>query len=331
MIVVMTFGSPFSTECQGATLALSPVEPTEIQLPLRVGHDIETYFHSVEQACHAAYDHSVYGLCAAVDGCDVTSQCHNEPWGWHILPDGLLWHSYLAGPHEPRISTVIFNDSDNGAFWDVTIGGRMGLLRYGTFGSRRPHGWQWDIEGAVITRLDLQESEDVESMDYRFGTEITTAQGRWSGKFGYFHVSSHVGDEYMIRNPLFQRVNYVAESLVLGLSYMAMDQLRLYGETAYAMRTSGGADRWQFQTGFEYVAKERIPGQGSPFTAMNVDFGEGVDYEPSLVLQAGWSWQSHESERRFRLGLQYAYGPTSQLEFFQRREEYFGVGFWVDY
>ncbi|MFG0263343.1 MAG: DUF1207 domain-containing protein [Novipirellula sp. JB048] len=165
-----------------------------------------------------------------------------EAIGWTVLPDGLLYKSYLAGPHEPRHAMVIFSDTHGGMFWDATLGGRVGFLRHGTFGTRDPQGWQWDFEGAVMVRLDMLNSEDVESMDFRFGTLITRADGPWSSKVGYFHISSHVGDEYMERHPWFERINYVTESMIAGLSYQAAEPLRLYGEFVYSVKAGGGGE-----------------------------------------------------------------------------------------
>lgn len=259
------------------------------------------------------------------------NQAFCEDRQWHLLPDGLLWKSYLAGPHEPRIATVIFGDTDGGIFWDAIVGGRVGLIRYGTAGAKRPQGWQWDLEGAVITRLDLLHAEDVESTDYRFGTEITVAEGPWAMKFGYFHISSHVGDEYLIRNSILERVNYVTESWVWGVSYSPNAALRFYGEMANAFRASGGAKRYQFQTGAEYTPVAVTTWNGAPFAAVNLNFREAVGYDVSTTAQIGWAFQSRRSGRRIRFGIQYGGGPTSQYSFFERREEYLGMGFWFDY
>ncbi len=274
---------------------------------------------------------SVFGEDVMRASCRVDEDTANDIYDWHLLPDGLLWHSYLAAPHEPRISTVIFQTNEGGVFWDATLGDRIGLLRYGTPGAAHPRGWQWDLEGAVITRLDLLHAEDVESMDYRFGTEITAADGPWTMKFGYFHVSSHVGDEYLIRNPTFTRVNYVTESWIVGGSFQPHNDLRLYGEFANAFRASGGAKRYQFQTGAEYTPVATTPTRGAPFAAINLNFREAVDYDVSTTLQVGWSFQNLDSGRRIRFGLQYGDGPTSQFSFFQRREAYLGGGVWFDY
>ncbi len=267
--------------------------------------------------------------------CQVVSQrstCENcETVDWHVLPEGLLWHSYLAGPQEPRNSLLIFNDSRDGIFADATLGGRFGMLRYGTINAKNPRGWQWDLEGAVITRLDIRNSEDIESVDYRFGTEITAADGPWAMKFGYFHISSHVGDEYIERNPTFVRDNYVTESLILGGSYRAFDQYRIYGEMANAFHVSGGARKYQIQSGLEYTPIAKVPARGAPFAAMNFSFREAVDYDVSTTIQMGWSFQGSESQRQFRVGAQYGSGPTSQFSFFERREEYIGGGLWYDF
>jgi len=265
--------------------------------------------------------------------CDPTGQLESRDdlLTWQLLPDGLLWHSYLADPHEPRISAVILGTREEEVFWDATLGGRVGLLRYGTAGANPVSGFQWDLQGAVITRLDLGHAEDVESMDYRFGTDMTMAEGPWAAKFGYFHVSSHVGDEYMIRNPTFQRVNYVTESWIAALSYSPSRSVRIYGEFANAFRTSGGAKRYQFQTGAEFTPASSRSSAGAPFAAIHMNFREAVDYDVSTTIQAGWSYQGPTSGRRLRFGLQYGQGPTSQYAFFTRREEYLAIGTWFDY
>jgi len=265
-----------------------------------------------------------------VSDCDQESSA-DDSYQWHLLPDGLLWHSYLAAAQEPRISTILFQTNDEGIFWDATVGGRVGLLRYGTPGAQDPSGWQWDLEGAVITRLDLLHAEDVESMDYRFGTEITAAEGPWAMKFGYFHISSHVGDEYLIRNSTFTRVNYVTESWIVGGSYRPREDVRLYGEFVNSFRASGGAKRYQLQTGAEYTPPAQEAKRGAPFAAVNLNFREAVDWDVSTTVQAGWSFQSPDSGRRIRFGMQYGDGPTSQFSFFERRESYLGGGVWFDY
>jgi hypothetical protein len=293
----------------------SPIDASSL------GQSVDSYFRDAV----TAYDESV-----TEEFLIEEIQSPRQTGGLEALPDGLLWRSYLAAPHEPRISTILFSDAEGGGFWDATLGGRVGLLR--SMDPCRPRrGWQWDLEGAVMTRLDLLHAEDVSSMDYRFGTQITTLNGPWATKFGYFHISSHAGDEFLIRNPTFERVNYVTESLVAAVSYNIQDIWRLYGETAFAVKTSGGAKPWQFQTGVEYVRPISKVGKAAPFVAVNLDIRQVVDFEPSVTAQTGWLWQGPNSGRRFRCGFHYANGHSTQFQFFRQREEAIGGGFWFDY
>lgn len=268
-------------------------------------------------------------ICQETTGVSMHSiDNHRE---YQVLPDGLMWRSYLAGPQEPRISSIVQYDSDGNAYWDASLGGRVGLLRYGTLDRKNPRGWQWDLEGGVITRLNVRESEDVESMDFRVGTLITRSEGDWRFKFGYFHISSHAGDEYMERNPTFRRINYVTESVIWGVGYVPHESVRLYGEYAYAFSVSGGAQPVQVQTGAEYTPPARSVTRGAPFAAINLNFREAVGYDVSTTAQIGWGFEGPKSGRRWRFGLQCGAGPTSQFEFFEQREEYIGIGSWFDY
>ncbi|MCA9063104.1 MAG: hypothetical protein KDA96_08595 [Planctomycetaceae bacterium] len=61
------------------------------------------------------------------------------------MPDGLLYGSYLAGPRESRIGTAILSNSNGDNVWDTTLGGRVGLLRWGTTDTHWAEGWQLDI------------------------------------------------------------------------------------------------------------------------------------------------------------------------------------------
>jgi hypothetical protein len=248
---------------------------------------------------------------------------------WQFLPDGLLYKSYIAGPKEPRFASAWLHQQGHGWIWDVTLGGRVGVLRYGTQGAVRPQGWQLDLEGAAFPRLDVENAENLMSSDFRFGVPLTWAAGPWQTKFGYYHISSHVGDEYLLTHPNFQRVNYVRDSILLGVGYFATDSVRLYGETAYAFHYSV-AEPWEFQFGAEYsplIVKGR---RGMPFAAVNVQLFEEQDFGGSLNVMAGWQWRSEISDRVLRVGLQYFNGKSSQFAFYNESEQLVGVGVWLD-
>ncbi|MCA9053571.1 MAG: DUF1207 domain-containing protein [Planctomycetaceae bacterium] len=254
---------------------------------------------------------------------------------WHqpevaILPQGLLYKSYLAGEKEPRISSAYLVEDERGLVWDVTLGGRVGLWRYGTPGAVDPQGFQLDLEGGAMVRLDPEEETDVEAADFRFGFLMTWREGPWATKAGYYHVSSHLGDEFLLRNPGFPRRNYVRDSALAGISFDATPEVRLYSEVAYAIGHEGGALPLEFQYGTEYSS--RATGSwGGPYAAINGHTREDQGWITGVNIVSGWQWLGVESRHRFRVGMQYYHGPALQYSFVGRRETLLGGGLWFDY
>lgn len=256
---------------------------------------------------------------------------YDAPWTWQLLPEGLIWHSYLAGPKEPRLASIWAHQKNGNWDWDFTLGGRVGLLRYGTPNSFRPDGFQLDVEAAAFPRLSLDNDRDLQSADFRGGFPLTYGAGPLQLKLEYYHLSSHLGDEFMIKNPGVQRINYSRDAVVLGVSLFPTDNIRLYGEADYAVFADGGSEPWHFQFGAEYSPIYNPGFIGSPFAAINGSLRQEVNFGGSLVVQAGWQWLSIATGRRLRFGFQYFNGKSEQYEFFNSFEEQLAIAAWYDY
>lgn len=252
-------------------------------------------------------------------------------WSLQPLPDGLLYSSYLAGPRESRLGTAWLSSSGDNAIWDTTLGGRVGLLRWGTTHPDWPEGWQLDVEGAAFPRLNLDENEDLEGTDFRVGIPLTWRQGPWQAKIAGYHLSSHVGDEFLERNPSFQRINFGRNAFVLGAGYFVTPDLRIYAEADFGFDTDGGSEPWWFQFGFDLAPAMPTGPRGAPFLAANALLREEVDFGGTFTLMSGWSWRAEKSGHLARLGVQYSNGKTSQFEFHRNSEQLIGIGLWYDY
>jgi hypothetical protein len=254
---------------------------------------------------------------------------YDNGWRWQWLPAGLIYHSYMAGPQEPRAGIFCFSDPGDGTFGDATLGGRMGFLQYGNGDPVHPAGFQLDFYGAAIARLDLESHEDLASCDYVFGLPLTFGNERWQTKIGYAHLSSHLGDEFAIRNPgaLDDRVNYVRDSVVWGQSYYPVPAWRVYGEVGWAIHCDGNAHRWTSQFGTELSR----PGCcSSPFLAINGRFREDVDWVGDVNIQTGWLRRGLLGQT-LRFGFDYYNGKSTQSQFFNNFEQQIGLGVWYDF
>lgn len=265
----------------------------------------------------------------------VALQQAADQWDWNLLPDEVIWHSYMAGVHEPRISSVIFTKSGT-TFLDVTLGGRVGILRYGTPESYagKPQGWELDIEGAAFPRLNLNNNWDLDAVDFRFGVPLTYGRDKWQFKFSYYHLSSHMGDEYAIRNggqsALDQRINYSRDALVAGVSYYVIPAIRLYSEAGWAFYTGEFTQPWAFQFGVDWTRPGPTGIRGTPFAAVNGHIRQELNYGGNVVLQAGWLWRGM-TNHELRLGFHYYNGKSNQFQFFNQFEQQIGAGLWYEY
>ncbi len=160
-----------------------------------------------------------YNGISGCDSCAIPGNNFNDcfdnlwaprPWCWQLLPNNLIYTSYLAGPKEPRLATVWYDDTgpspipgrggeQNGWLWDSTLGGRVSVLRYGSNTELHPQGFEMQLEGAAFVRLDPGDDRDLRSADYRFGIPLVYGIGRWQTKLAYYHNSAHIGDEFLIK------------------------------------------------------------------------------------------------------------------------------------
>ena len=312
-------GSP--TQSAGyINTAIGPVSAPQNLPPIDQVQHVTPLMDTDLQSPQSAVTDSLSGVPTSYECCPT----------WQILPDGLMYKSYLANGRESRFASIWFYEKDYGWLWDSALGGRVGILRHGTPGHVNPQGWQVDIEGAAFPRLDMENGRDMVSADFRFGIPLTGRRGRWQTKFGYYHLSSHLGDEYMVMHHTLQRINYARDCLVLGFGYDLHPDLRLYAETAWAFYANGGSKPWEFQFGVDYIPARPSGFFGAPFFAINGRIREEVDFGGNFTLQTGWQWRG-VSGHVFRLGMHYFNGMSDQYQFFDQFEEQLGVAVWYDY
>lgn len=254
----------------------------------------------------------------------------NQSWTWQVLPDGLVYRSYLAAPKAPRFPANAVHSEGDSTLWNATLGASVGITRFGTANRHWPEGLQIDAEGSAQVRLDIPEDVDVRSVDFRGGRPISYGWGPHQVKFGYYHLSSHLGDEFWMKHPGFKRLNVARDVLVLGYSYYPDENLRLYAEAGWAFYDDV-AKPWEFQFGVDWAASHPTGIDGAPFFATNVQLREEVSFGGGLTVQTGWAWRGEQHARLPRLGAHYYNGKSTQFSFFDDHEQQIGLAIWYDF
>jgi hypothetical protein len=260
---------------------------------------------------------------------DLPAYAASEPWHWQILPSGLIFDSYLADTKESRLAGHVLSISPGSTYWDGILGARIGLVRYGTTDPHRPVGFQIDVEGSGQVRLDIPNDVDVSSVDFRAGIPITFGWGRHRTRLGYYHLSSHLGDEFLLKNPDYDRLNYARDVLYIGHAIYLTPEWRIYGQAGWAFYTDV-SQPWEFQFGVEYAPAGATGIHGAPFFAVNGHLREEVDYGGSLTVETGWAWRG-DSSGMLRMGLLYFNGQSNQYSFYNQFQQQIGFGVWYDF
>jgi len=151
--------------------------------------------------------------------------------GVWLPEDPVLFRPFVADPREVDYSAGWrFSDQvlDRNVI-DVSYGDTIALYRLCNVGPWEGQ-LQFEVEGGLwAVFAPLQETSPLINADYYIGLPITYAFGKWSFRLRGYHISSHIGDEFLLCHPRFHRKNPSAESIDFFASWDATDEIRLYG------------------------------------------------------------------------------------------------------
>jgi hypothetical protein len=249
--------------------------------------------------------------------------------GWDLFPPHELFEPLLADPRWPHFSAAAEwyqSDSELDRVADVSFGETFALLR----SPESDHGfWEIGLQAGVFSVFDLDsESFDLVNSDFMVGASLTHQLGDLTSMLRFYHQSSHLGDEFLLRNRV-DRVNLSYEVLDLLLSYDPFYWLRLYGGGGLLVhREPSDLDRWLAQAGIEIESpKAFVGGHLRPVSGVDLQFRDESDWRTDLSARLGIQVE-HAKLRRLRLQLLAAYyrGRSPHGQFYNRRIETLGVG-----
>lgn len=253
-------------------------------------------------------------------------------------PAGELYPRSIADPHRSGFAVVLGHYLDQeipnagNTLLTIRLGGSYGILRFQPEGSA-DRSCQLDIGANFLGQFDLDRSLDNIGWDGLYHLTFTWTDGGGTAfKFGTFHDSSHVGDEYAERTGR-RRLAYTREEAVLGGSWSFPRGWRVYSELGRAYHRSNKAlmDPWRAQAGVEYESPERFwSGTTAWYAALDSTFYQENDWRGNVSVQAGVVLPQEKTGRRYRFGIEYYRGRSVIGEFFLIDEAVISAGFWWD-
>jgi len=253
-----------------------------------------------------------------------------KPDGVQILPRATLFESIHADPRWPHFSAAyqhFDDDLDARHVGAVSFGETLSLIRGEGFGGD----WEIDFQAGVFSIFDLNsESEDLINADYVVGIPFVYREDDFSALFRVYHQSSHLGDEFLLRDDVDpeDRINLSYEAANLLLSYDFGERWRVYGGGGYLFhREPDSLDPGMAQLGVEYESDTRYWGLLWPVAALDVQFWEENGWDPDFSLRAGFRLgEPGILGEELELTAEYYNGRNPNGQFFDRDLEYFGIG-----
>jgi hypothetical protein len=246
-----------------------------------------------------------------------------------MLPTGHLFQPLLADPRWPHFSAAYRYYLNNRELTDVaavSFGETIPLLRGTVFTDSQ---WEAGIQAGVFALFQLDTpSKDLLNADYFAALYGVWRYGPFSTLARFFHQSSHLGDELLLRTQL-ERVNLSYESVDLKLSYDLPWGFRVYAGGGYLFdQEPASLKPWTVQGGVEVRSPWTLAGDRiRPVAAVDLHSHEENRWNVDLSVRGGLQFESvRVLERHLQLLVEYFYGNSPDGQFYKRRVEYIGLG-----
>ena len=252
----------------------------------------------------------------------------------------VLYQPMVANPRE-AIYSAVYRVGDQVLGKDtvaVALGDNFPIFRW-----RNVLKWkgdlQIDIQTAIwsVFRMWINKSNgeisELVNTDFLLGFPLSYAFDKWAFRLRAFHVSSHLGDEYMVNHPDVDRKNPSMEGLDFFVSCQLNDIFRFYIGPGWIFHSDKTyhIDPFYVEWGGEarFFGKKSFYHQlyGTPFLAFYMRNWQAVHWKPDGTYMAGYEWSKLQGAgRKMRLFVNFHHG-YSEGQFFKDTTSYWGLGF----
>jgi hypothetical protein len=260
----------------------------------------------------------------------------SEATGTVGFPEDQIFCPLIADPKEARSFVSFFRgtfrslDDPGGegtSIASVGLGDSFGLVRVG--GPDASEGFQLDVVGSIFAQFDMgAPSNDLINADYIIGIPLTFRRNGFSLRAKLYHQSSHLGDEYLLRDEEIVRENLSFESVELLVS-QEIGALRAYvGAERLFRREPDTLPDSLFHTGVELRTGRARKVQ--MLAGVDLKTTELHDWSPGVSgrfgIELGRPGPEGHPGRLIMLLLEVYQGPSPYGQFFQDDISYIGAG-----
>ncbi len=260
------------------------------------------------------------------------------------FPDVEPFASLIATPREVQVRASFVYAERPGNLLDgdgyggrnieaeVAVGHMLGLLRLDD-GSAAGRAMTLGIEMGIFSRFFMEVAQkDLINSDFRIGLPLSIRIGPWESRLTLRHVSSHLGDDHLVRFFNVTALGGFGQTSKDGFEGIVArrvgESVRLYAGGDWNFHTNEQMSQATARFGGEWEPVQ--PGEDNgywPFFASDFEYGSfseqfGTTLVGGMVLRV--------SGQRFRLEARARFGSTPMGHFRQSNETFYGLGFALD-
>ena len=245
-----------------------------------------------------------------------------------ILPRDEIFEPLLADPQWPRFSAEYqwrLGSDEFERVGAVSFGETFALLRSREYAWGE---WEFGLHANVDAIFDLTEKGlDLSNEDYLFGLTGAIRTSGVTTQLRVYHVSSHVGDEYLIANGG-GREDVSFEAIDVLVSHEPFEWMRVYAGGGVYLDPSPSYDPVTTEMGIELTSSRSfISGRLTPIAAMDIQLRQQNDWTPDLAILSGVRFaRPGDDVRRIEVVVRYYNGRSPEGQFFRHKIESLGLG-----
>lgn len=208
---------------------------------------------------------------------------------------------------------------------EVAIGHYYGIYRWAL--PNASGAMQLNIGGGIFSLFNFSNNKDLQVVDYYGNVPLDIRLKKWSGRLMFYHVSSHLGDDYMRTSGQAAEKNSW-NSLRSILSYDVNPALRLYGGYTYHFIVNPPEQKTRaYQSGFEVNFNIFGKSHTQAYWANDFQWWERTEWELMFNSQIGLkSSQKPKNMRGISYFIEYTTGPEYYGHFFSHKETRLTLG-----
>ncbi len=247
-----------------------------------------------------------------------------------VLPAGAIYDSPIADPKWPRFAAGyqkhVKNAYGKGVF-GLSFGENISLLRYKT------DGWAYELglQAGLFGLMDVGASPTrLINSDYFVGAGISLVYDRkWQNLFQFSHLSSHLGDEFLISRPDYvnKRVNLSYEAFKWFTAYK-FNSLRPYIGFGYLVhRDPSTIKPFTLEGGVDYISEKSFLFDTTRYVlGIHTHLWSQNNFKPSFNIRTGLQLEdSVWRGRHMQFLIEYSQGKSRHGQFYKKKEQYVGL------